>query len=124
MRLKRTNCTFLILWSVFTVFFILLSVTGCSLLSDQQTETSPNNAVETKLDSVAGFEELPSISQAHILEVKEIQQYIAALLEVKKDFNSLRPGGQADLEQLQPATLERVVDGDTLIVMLDGKIER
>lgn len=124
MRLKRTNCTFLILWSVFTVFFILLSVTGCSLLSDQQTETSPNNAVETKLDSVAGFEELPSISQAHILEVKEIQQYVAALLEVKKDFNSLRPGGQADLEQLQPATLERVVDGDTLIVMLDGKIER
>ena len=50
--------------------------------------------------------------------------YAAASREVRPDFNLLRPGGEADLKELQAVLLKRVVDGDTFIVEINGQNKR
>ncbi|MDI9469107.1 MAG: hypothetical protein QM296_02755 [Bacillota bacterium] len=50
---------------------------------------------------------------------------IAAALDTPlESYDTLRPGGAADLKLLEKAVIDRVVDGDTFIVLRNGGSER
>ena len=68
-------------------------------------------------------ETLP-FSHSELLEEKQIQDYVATIRRNAAQLNDLRPGGALDLAQVQAVALERVVDGDTLIVQIDGESVR
>ncbi|NLC88694.1 MAG: hypothetical protein GX681_01315 [Clostridiaceae bacterium] len=117
-RIKRLRTA---LWSVFLALLILLSVTGCSRLDLPRPE---NTSQPSTAGSERIIEELPALNQMQLLDEEQILGYTAAISEGSPDFDVLRPGGAADLEQLQSGVLERVVDGDTLIVQINGQSTR
>ncbi|MDD2427039.1 MAG: peptide-methionine (R)-S-oxide reductase MsrB [Eubacteriales bacterium] len=110
--------------SVFLALLSLLAVTGCSLLYVTEQSQEAYSSQGTTVSSEQLLQDLPSLSQADLLDEKQIQLYAAAIRDSGINFDKLRPGGEADLEQLQPVFLERVVDGDTLMVQIDGQSER
>jgi len=109
------------LWSIFLAFTIIVSVTGCSLLDLPQPE---NTGQPTATGPGLPVEELPALNQQQVLDDDQIFKYTLALSEAAPDFNALRPSGKADLKNLQAALLERVVDGDTLVIKIDGQSKR
>ena len=120
-RLKRIKRPLTALWGVFLALIMILSVTGCSLLELAQVESTSQPPTAA---SGVNLEELPALNQMQLLEEDQILAYAAAICEVRPDFNLLRPGGEADLKELQAVLLKRVVDGDTFIVEINGQNKR
>lgn len=120
-RLNLAKRPFSVLGSLFLAFVILVSVTGCSFLAEIELGPAVSEVVVTKVPETV--ETLP-FSHSELLEEKQIQDYVATIRRNAVQLNDLRPGGALDLAQVQAVALERVVDGDTLIVQIDGESVR
>ncbi len=103
---------------------ILLSATSCRFLSDRDSFTSATDIGLTTPDMLRSGEAPLFLSRSKPLEREEAATMSKRLDTPLEVYDALRPGGSVDIQTLERVEIERVVDGDTFIVLREDQSVR
>ena len=109
---------------LFAVLLITLPITGCRFFNRNHVISPSDTLSLTAIKTQKADQTLLAIPIDRPLSESEAVAMAERLIIPLESYDVLRPGGAADLLQLEKVVIERVVDGDTLIVRWQDKSTR